>query len=47
MKNIFRYQEPWYPVTRDPDWYEHRVLHYDWQADEIATEADEIATEAL
>ena len=39
MKNIFRYQEPWYPVMREPDWYEHRVLHYDWQADEIATAA--------
>lgn len=37
MKNIFRYQEPWHPVMREPDWYEHHVLNYDWQADELAT----------
>ena len=40
MRNIFRYQELWQPVTPEPDWYEHRALNYDWQSDELATQAN-------
>ena len=38
-KRALRYLLQWLPGPADGDWYETRIRTYDWQADELATQA--------
>ncbi len=38
LRNLLRWPYVWLPVVED-DWYEHRFMNYDWQTDEMETQA--------
>lgn len=40
LRNLLRYPDFWLPVTPEHDWYENRLMHYDWQTDELETQVN-------